>query len=196
MITASGPIQLIAGLGNPGETYRHTRHNAGVWVVDRLAHLANVSLTPERKFLALVKQVCLFEQTVHLFLPTTFMNESGKAIRAFAQFYKMPPQAILVIHDDLDLPTGTVRLKVGGGHGGHNGLRSIIETLGDSAFIRLRIGIGRPTHEGETINYVLNAPSKNEKIEIDHAIDQAIEVFPDILSGHLAKAMQRLHTSP
>lgn len=188
------PIQLIVGLGNPGAEYERTRHNAGVWILERLAHLAKSSLVPERKFLALISRANLFKKSVYLLFPTTFMNNSGAAVQSFAHYYKIPPQAILVIHDDLDLPPGTIKLKQGGGHGGHNGLRDIIQLLGSHDFVRLRVGIGRPTNHSNVVDYVLKPPTLSEKSMIDKSIDRAMPIFHDIITGNLSQAMQALHT--
>ncbi|HCU04783.1 MAG TPA: aminoacyl-tRNA hydrolase [Coxiellaceae bacterium] len=188
------PIQLIVGLGNPGTEYERTRHNAGVWILERLAHLAKSSLAPDKKFLALTSRANLFNQPVYLLFPTTYMNNSGKSVQSFAHYYKIPPEAILVMHDDLDLPIGTVKLKQGGGHAGHNGLRDIIQQLGSHNFFRLRIGIGRPNNHSNVIDYVLKQPTPNEKTILDEGIDRVMPIFPDIIAGNLSQAMQKLHT--
>ncbi|OGT06780.1 MAG: aminoacyl-tRNA hydrolase [Gammaproteobacteria bacterium GWF2_41_13] len=188
------PIQLIVGLGNPGAEYERARHNAGVWILERLAHLAKSSLVPDRKFLALISRANLFKKSVYLLFPTTFMNNSGASVQSFAHYYKIPPQAILVIHDDLDLPPGTIKLKQGGGHGGHNGLRDIIQLLGSRDFVRLRVGIGHPTNHSNVVDYVLKPPTLSEKSMIDESIDRAMPIFPDIITGNLSQAMQALHT--
>ena len=149
-------IQLIVGLGNPGAQYEDTRHNAGFWFVEQLARAYGGSLQPEKKFFGYAARITIGGQDVRLLTPSTFMNRSGQAVNAIATFYKIPPQAILVAHDELDHPPGIGRLKQGGGHGGHNGLRDIISSLGNNKdFCRLRIGIGHPGNSKAVVNYVL-----------------------------------------
>jgi peptidyl-tRNA hydrolase, PTH1 family len=188
------PIQLIVGLGNPGAEYEHTRHNAGVWLVEKLLQDFQTSLKQEKKFHGLAGKIKLSGHDCHLLIPTTYVNLSGQAVLAIANFYKILPQSILVVHDDLDLPIGTVKLKQGGGHGGHNGLRDIIARLGSSDFIRLRIGINHPGKQEQVVNHVLSRAKKHEQEKIDLAIDNAIQILPDVISGDLPKAMQELHT--
>lgn len=181
-------IQAIIGLGNPGTQYAQTRHNVGFWFVDRLADQHRTGFKPESKFHGqLAKTDCW------LFKSNTYMNESGRAVIAFAQFYRLTPSQLLVIHDDLDLPVGTARLKTGGGHGGHNGLRDISQQIGNE-FHRLRLGIGHPGNKNQVANYVLKNPSADDQIAILQAIDQAFAVLPLVLSGDMAKAMNQLHT--
>jgi PTH1 family peptidyl-tRNA hydrolase len=185
-------IQLIIGLANPGPEYVNTRHNAGAWFVDAL--LGNTSLKLEAKLFCQMASLNLHGQPCRVMIPTTYMNESGKALLAVAQFYKIPPENILVVHDELDLPPGTARLKIGGGHGGHNGLRHIIQLLGTPHFHRLRIGIGHPGNAKDVVDYVLKKPRTDEKKAIDHAIIQALQVMPDVLQGKWQDAMKKLHT--
>ena len=152
-------IKLIVGLGNPGDKYTDTRHNTGEWLIERLARRFNVSLNPEIKFFGKTARTLVNGKEVRLLVPTTFMNLSGKAVGALASFYRIKPEEILVIHDELDLLPGTAKLKQGGGHGGHNGLKDIVAQLGNNNnFYRLRIGIGHPGHRDLVAGYVLNKP--------------------------------------
>lgn len=187
-------IKLIVGLANPGSEYAATRHNAGEWFVEALLSGTSDPLKPESKFFASLSQTTLDAHPIRIMVPTTYMNESGKAIAAVCNFYKVEPQEILVAHDELDLPPGTVRLKQGGGHGGHNGLRHIIQALGTPNFYRLRIGIGHPGNKNQVTNYVLKKPSTDDKNLIDDAITQALHVIPTVLAGDMQKAMTALHT--
>ncbi|WP_221799181.1 aminoacyl-tRNA hydrolase [Oceanobacter mangrovi] len=188
-------IQLIAGLGNPGGEYENTRHNAGFWLIDELAKMHGIRLSPDRKFHGHVGKGRIQGQEVWLLKPATFMNKSGQAVAALANFYKIPAEAILVAHDELDLPPGIARFKQGGGHGGQNGLRDIIAQLGNNKdFHRLRVGIGHPGDKSLVTGHVLGRAPKSEEQQIQAAIDEACRVIPDALSGDLAKAMNRLHT--
>lgn len=187
------PIQLIVGLANPGKEYEKTRHNAGAWFVEEILREYDGALRPEKKFHGLYGDAAIANQTCHLLIPTTFMNLSGQSVKACAHFYKIPPESILVIHDEVDLPAGIIRLKKDGGDGGHNGLKDIISHLGTKNFFRLRIGVGRPAR-GDVADYVLNAPSKLEKQTIDDAIQLGMNTLPLIVHGDIAKAMQQLHT--
>lgn len=189
------PVQLIVGLGNPGAEYDRTRHNAGADLVSELARQAGTSLSPEKKFFGDTARIMLGSRQVHLLNPTTFMNRSGQAIAAMAQFYKIEPEAILVAHDELDLDPGVARLKIGGGHGGHNGLRDTITRLGNNKnFARLRIGIGHPGHASKVTGHVLKRAGSAEQQLIDEAIDKAIGVLPQVVKGEWNLAMQELHT--
>lgn len=188
------PIQLIVGLGNPGADYEKTRHNAGAWFVEELAHKFQVSLRPELKFKGLSGCFTNAGSQCRLLIPTTFMNLSGHAIQSIASFYKIPVEGILVAHDELDLPVGTIRLKQGGGHGGHNGLRDTIHQLASKEFHRLRIGINHPGHKDKVLDYVLGRPSKEDQHKITHAIASAIHVLPELLAGDMQKAMRELHS--
>lgn len=190
----SNPIQLIVGLGNPGSEYAKTRHNAGFWFIETLAEKMNIILKYEPKFYGQYAKVTIHEHQCYLLMPSNFMNHSGQAVNAVAKFFKVPANAILVAHDELDLPYGTTRLKVGGGHGGHNGLRDIINHLGTSEFARLRIGIGRPNRGGDVTDYVLKNPGKHEKTLIEKNIEDAIQVLPDVVAGKWQHAMQYLHS--
>lgn len=190
-------IQLIVGLANPGKEYENTRHNAGAWFVQSLADYANINLKPTTKFQGLHGQANLHGQQCHLIIPTTYMNHSGQAVKALANYYKVSPENILIAHDDIDLPVGTVRLKLDGGDGGHNGLRDIVRHLGTKKFHRLRIGVGRPARGGgggDVVDYVLKNPSKADRQKIDDALARADQVLPLLVDGEIEKAMQQLHT--
>ena len=188
-------VELIVGLRNPGEPYQGTRHNAGAWYVQFLLNFYGGSFKPEKKFHGAVARVNIAERSVWLLLPSTFMNLSGQSVAALANFYKIAPESILVAHDEIDIPVGVAKLKQGGGHGGHNGLRDIINHLGNNrSFQRLRLGIGHPGNSSEVHNYVLCKPSKAERQKIDEVIDQSVHVTALCVAGHLQKAMQTLHS--
>jgi PTH1 family peptidyl-tRNA hydrolase len=187
-------IKLIVGLGNPGTQYEQTRHNAGFWFVDEVARHYQVQWRPETKFLGLVTRIQQPDMDVWLLKPTTYMNRSGQSIQALANFYKIAPENILVAHDELDLDPGVARLKTGGGHGGHNGLRDTIAALGTKEFQRLRLGVGHPGHKDQVVQYVLKSASKLDQQAIVTAIDEAVRVFPQMVSGQRDAAMQQLHT--
>lgn len=191
----SEPIKLIVGLGNPGREYEATRHNAGFWWVDELARNNDANFRNDSKFHGLVARTALHAHEVHLLKPQTFMNVSGRAVVALALFYKILPDQILVVHDELDLPPGSAKLKLGGGHGGHNGLKDIIAQLGTKDFWRLRIGVGHPGERSEVVNYVLNAPRKEEQGLIEEAMQHAQDVAPLIIEGKLEAAMLKLHSN-
>jgi PTH1 family peptidyl-tRNA hydrolase len=186
-------IQLIVGLGNPGREYEDTRHNAGAWLVERLARSSGCALAPEAKFHGLTGRTRAAGHDVRLLIPTTFMNLSGQAVAALVNFYKIPVDAILVAHDELDLPPGSARLKQGGSGGG-NGVRDIIARLGSNNFHRLRIGIGHPGSADKVTGYVLNKPSGDDRIAIDRAIDAALDVLPLLLKGEMPRAINKLHS--
>jgi PTH1 family peptidyl-tRNA hydrolase len=188
-------IKLIVGLGNPGREYEATRHNAGFWWLDELAREHGVSFKNESKFHGLAARANLHGHEVHLLKPQTFMNVSGRAVVALALFYKILPDQILVVHDELDLPPGSAKLKLGGGHGGHNGLKDIIAHLGSKEFWRLRVGVGHPGERSEVVNYVLNAPRKEEQGLIEEAMQRAQNVAPLIIEGKLEAAMLKLHSA-
>lgn len=192
MTTAA--IRLVVGLGNPGPKYTGTRHNAGFWFVEALADRAGVPLRMERKFQGVAGRWREGEADVHLLCPTTYMNHSGRAVAALANFHRIPPEAILVVHDEIDLPPGVVRLKQGGGHGGHNGLRDIVAALGTRAFARLRLGVGHPGSSDRVIPYVLHAPGRGERADIDAAVAAALDVMPLLAAGDWDRAQQQLHT--
>jgi peptidyl-tRNA hydrolase len=187
-------IKLIVGLANPGSEYAATRHNAGAWFVDLLAMRYNQSLKNEPKFFGYSSRINISGQNVHLLVPTTFMNLSGKAVQAMATFYQIKPEEILVAHDDLDLNPGIAKLKFGGSHGGHNGLKDIANKLGNNLnFYRLRIGIGHPGDKNKVIGYVLNKPSKPEQELIDKAIDESISCMDILISQGIEASMNQLH---
>lgn len=186
-------IRCIIGLGNPGDKYQDTRHNAGFWLVDALAHRHGLQLRPESKFFGQTAKLSLPSGDCWLLKPTTFMNRSGQAASSLARFYRLSPEQILVAHDELDLPAGTVRLKKGGGHGGHNGLRDIISALGSKEFYRLRLGIDHPGHRDQVTDYVLSRPSREDKQKIENAIDLAIDQIEALLSGNYQQLMNKLH---
>lgn len=187
-------IKLIVGLGNPGAEYAQTRHNAGFWFVDELARTAGVQLRHESKFHGLVAKARLEGQEVWLLQPQTFMNRSGLSVVALAQFYRILPDEILVVHDELDIPAGQIKLKQGGGNGGHNGLKDIQAHLSTPAFWRLRVGIGHPGNKGEVASYVLKPARKEEQEGIDGCLNRAHIVLPKMLAGEMGPAMQLLHT--
>lgn len=188
-------MKLIIGLGNPGNKYAPTRHNAGAWFVEALAQHYQSHWQLASKFHSRISEIQHAEKTIYLSIPTTYMNESGQAVSAIAKFYKLSPHQILIAHDELDIPAGTARLKLGGGHGGHNGLRSIIEMMNTADFYRLRIGIGRPAPGSDVADYVLSKPSKADETLIQQSIQQVMEHMDLILENHIGKAMQALHTS-
>lgn len=181
-------IQLIVGLGNPGDKYSQTRHNVGFWWIDAIAP-SNMLL--ESKFFGHAAKLSTGQW---LLKPNTFMNASGKAVAAICHFYKIPAEAVLIVHDELDLPVGSAKLKKGGGHGGHNGLRDIHAALGTPEYWRLRIGIGHPGEKSEVVNFVLNAPSKEENSLIHESIHNSLSILPDLLKGEFNQAMLKLHS--
>lgn len=190
------PIRLIVGLGNPGPKYETTRHNAGFWLVDHVADDLAARFTTEKPFFSLVAKGRSAQGVIILAKPATYMNRSGQAVGALMRFYKFVPEQLLVIHDELDLAPGQAKLKYGGGHAGHNGLRDIQSALGSAEFWRLRIGIGHPRRAGlqqPVVNYVLNAPRDDELNHIVSAIDRARETVPALLAGEFESATQTLH---
>lgn len=189
------PIRLIVGLGNPGSEYVDTRHNAGFWLLDDIAHKAGAHLRAENRFHAQVARANLHGHEIWLLAPQTYMNVSGQAVGALASYYKIEPEEMLVLHDELDLAPGTARLKRGGGAGGHNGLKDIITRLG-ADFWRLRIGIGHPGDKNAVSDFVLHRPSQPEEKLIRDALDQSLATLPLLAAGDMAGAMHRLHTKP
>lgn len=188
-------IQLIVGLGNPGRDYEATRHNAGVWLIEELARQRGVSLVTESRFNGRTARFPSESGDVRLFIPSTFMNCSGQSVASLINFFKIPLNDVLIAYDELDLEPGTARLKTGGGLGGHNGLRDIVQSLGNQKdFHRLRIGIGHPGHASKVSGYVLSKPSPDDRERIIASIDEALRVLPDIIAGDMAKAMNRLHS--
>lgn len=186
-------IKLFVGLGNPGDKYEKTRHNAGFWWIDAIAAQTNSTLTADAKMFGLVGKLNP-AQDRWLLKPITFMNLSGKAVAALANYYKISPAEILVIHDELDLPAGSSKLKLGGGHGGHNGLKDIHAALGTPNYWRLRIGIGHPGERNEVVNYVLKPPLKDEQTAIDESLLASTKVLDLLLAGEFENAMLKLHT--
>ncbi|MBY5992737.1 aminoacyl-tRNA hydrolase [Ferrimonas balearica] len=191
----SNNIRLIVGLANPGPEYAHTRHNAGEWLVNELARTHNVTLKSESKFFGLTGRIQSGGKDLRLLIPTTFMNLSGKSVATLANFYDIAPEEIMVAHDELDLPPGVARFKLGGGHGGHNGLKDIISRLGNNKnFYRLRIGIGHPGDRNRVTGYVLGKAPAAEQRAMDEAIDEASRSIDILLSDGITKAQNRLHT--
>jgi PTH1 family peptidyl-tRNA hydrolase len=188
-------IRLIVGLGNPGREYENTRHNAGFWWLDEFARMHNLSFRSEAKFHGQAARGQLHGHEIFLLKPQTFMNVSGRAVGALAQFYKIAPAEILVVHDELDLPPGSAKLKLGGGHGGHNGLKDIIAHLGTKDFWRLRLGIGHPGERSEVVNFVLNDPRREERALIDEAMQRALDVADLVVEGRAEAAMLKLHSA-
>jgi PTH1 family peptidyl-tRNA hydrolase len=188
------PIKLIIGLGNPGASYEHTRHNAGGWFVSALAAEHGLDFKLHKKMQAELADWQLDVHECILALPMTFMNHSGQPARAISQFYQIQPEELLVVHDELDLPAGRIKLKTDGGHGGHNGLRDLITQLGSANFHRLRIGIGHPGHRDLVHQYVLSKPSIHDRQQIHEAIQRGLDVMPLVISGDLEKAMNQLNT--
>lgn len=186
-------IQLIIGLGNPGEKYSKTRHNAGFWFIDALADKYGGSFKTETKFSGEIAKVNIDGQAVWLLKPTTFMNRSGLAAHQITQFYKIPTENVLVAYDELDLPIGTARIKQSGGHGGHNGLRDIHAQI-TKEYLRLRLGIGHPGDSKKVADYVLSRPNQNDEIGIINAIDRSLGVISSVVNGDTQKAMNVLHT--
>lgn len=187
-------IKLIVGLQNPGASYEPTRHNAGGWFVQALADSCGAEFRANKSFHGDVASINLDGHACHLLLPTTWMNQSGRAVRALCQFYRIAPEHVLIAHDELDLPPGVVRFKTGGGHGGHNGLRDLIANLQGPGFQRLRLGIGHPGSKDLVLDYVLGKPSLSDKQAIGHAISDAIDVIPKLLDGQFSAAMNVLHS--
>ena len=194
MAALTANIRLIVGLGNPGADYVDTRHNAGFWLIDEIAADQGLSFRFEKRSNA---EECKFKaqgRDLYLQKPQTFMNRSGQAVAACARYYKIAVEEILVIHDELDLPPGTNRIKQAGGHGGHNGLRDIVNHLGSREFFRIRVGIGHPGDASQVVNYVLHRPSVAERNAIEKANRDTLAVMPLIIEGRIDKAMQALHT--
>ena len=188
------PIRLIVGLGNPGPQYEATRHNAGAMFVQAVAREYRAELQIEKRFFGLLARTSIASQDVRLIIPTTYMNRSGQAVAAVATFYKIKPEEILLAHDELDLQPGVARLKQGGGHGGHNGLRDTISSLANNAgFARLRLGIGHPGSSDQVTAYVLSKPPASEHSAIEAAIQESLMVLPQVTRGDLAGAMNQLH---
>ncbi|MDF1832149.1 MAG: aminoacyl-tRNA hydrolase [Porticoccaceae bacterium] len=188
-------MKLVVGLGNPGPQYEHTRHNAGADFVTSLAEHHGTRFKKENKFSGETARITLNGQDIRLLRPLTYMNLSGQALGPMAKFYNIPPEAILVAHDELDIEPGQARLKIGGGHGGHNGLKDIIKALGNNKnFARLRIGVGHPGHASEVVSYVLRRAPQSEQQLIEDSIKAALQIAPELAEGQWNKAMKALHT--
>ncbi|QDP71857.1 aminoacyl-tRNA hydrolase [Legionella israelensis] len=187
-------IKLIIGLQNPGSAYEHTRHNAGGWFVAALAQHNGLQFKAEKKFHCKLTELNLNHTSCKLVIPLGFMNHSGQPVQALSHFYQIKDHEILVAHDELDLPAGRIKLKTGGGHGGHNGLRDIINKLGSNDFHRLRIGIGHPGHKDLVHSYVLSKPSVHDRQLIVDAIDRGLAVMPTAIGGDMAEAMNQLNS--
>jgi PTH1 family peptidyl-tRNA hydrolase len=192
---ATAGISLIAGLGNPGAEYATTRHNVGFWALDALA-ARYAGAFRGSKFDADVCDVRIEGRRCRLLKPNTYMNASGDSVAAAMNFFRIPLAELLIVHDELDLPIGRVRLKVGGGHGGHNGIRDIIRALGGADFVRLRIGVGRPGRGRDVVGFLLNAPPDEERQALKEQVLRAVDVVPDIVAGRYAAAMNVLHRDP
>ena len=189
-------ISLIAGLGNPGSGYAQTRHNAGYWFLDALQRRTVFSYRSETRFRAELADILVGGQKLRLLRPTTWMNESGGPVSAVARYFGIEPAQVLVVHDDLDLPPGIARLKRAGGHGGHNGLRSIFQELGSQDFARLRLGIGHPGSPDDVTDYVLRTPSADDRNAIGDVIERTLDLFNGIAMGDWEKVMNQLHSNP
>lgn len=188
-------VRALIGLGNPGERYARSRHNAGFWFADRLVAEFGGRFRVERKLYAQGAECAVDGYRLLVFKPTTYMNRSGQAVQAVVNYLRLPLPEVIIAHDDIDLPPGTVRFKRGGGHGGNNGLRDVIGHIGGD-FLRLRIGVGHPGHRDEVVGYVLGRPSTQEQRLIDEALEEALKVWPLLLREGLDKAMQQLHSRP
>ena len=189
-------IRLLVGLGNPGPEYAATRHNAGFWFIDEVARALRVNLAPERSYFGLAARVNLAEGPVWLLAPMTFMNLSGKSVTALARFFKIEPGEILVAHDELDLLPGQVKLKFGGSHAGHNGLKDIQAQLGSADFWRVRLGIGHPGVKAEVVDYVLRKPLAEQREAIAKSIEQAVAALPLMFEGDMERALMKVHAKP
>ncbi len=189
-------IRLIVGLGNPGPEYEATRHNAGFWWVDALAAKLGARLVAERSYHGLLARVNTPQGPLWLLQPMTYMNRSGQSVAALARFYKIAPAEILVVHDELDLPPGQAKLKVGGGSGGHNGLKDIHAQLGTADFWRLRLGIGHPGVKAEVVDYVLRKPAPEQREAIEACITRTLEASAELLAGEMERATMKIHAGP
>jgi len=187
-------LKVIVGLGNPGSKYTETRHNAGFWFIEEVARAYSATFRTDKKFHGEVAKVSIEGKEIWLLKPDTFMNLSGRAVQSLLSFYRITAEQLLVAHDEIDLDPGTAKLKTGGGHGGHNGLRDIINQLGTKDFHRLRIGVGHPGNKDQVVDFVLHNASHDERMLIDSDIDDAVRVLPDLASGAFEQAMQKLHS--
>jgi len=189
-------LKLLVGLGNPGGQYEKTRHNAGFWFLDEVAARHRLAFRDEGRFYGAVAKLDWKGGHVYLLKPLTFMNRSGQSVAALAKYFKIDPDEMLVAHDELDLPPGTARLKRGGGHGGHNGLRDIVASLATPSFFRLRLGIGHPGDRSQVVKYVLGEPSRDDEALIAQNIGAAADLLPPMLDGDFSAAINRLHAPP
>ena len=185
-------LKLIVGLGNPGQQYVETRHNAGFWFVALIADRFNIELAADKKFHGLTGRGRIFDTDVRLLLPVTFMNKSGQSVAPMVNYYGIKPQELLIAHDELDIPAGSIKLKTGGGHGGHNGLRDITPHLGND-FHRLRIGIGHPGHKSKVSGHVLSNPPPDEQVAIEAALDAAMDSLQLMVTGDIEKARSQIN---
>ena len=188
-------IKLFVGLGNPGPEYEATRHNAGFWWIDALSRDLKAPLAFDKSYFGQVARTTVHGQTIWLLTPQTFMNLSGKSVAALARFFKIKPEEILVVHDELDIVPGQVKLKFGGSHAGHNGLRDIHAQLGTADYWRLRLGVGHPGIREEVINWVLKKPSQEHRVAIEDCITRTLKAVPALLAGEMEKATMLIHTS-
>jgi len=188
-------IKLIAGLGNPGKDYQAHRHNAGFWFIESLANNMDSKFSSQSKFFGETAICLIGTNKVHLLKPKTFMNNSGQSVKALSSYYSIEPEEILVIHDDLDLTPGSVKIKMGGGHGGHNGLKDTINALNTNEFYRLRLGIGHPGSKSEVVDFVLHPPGKTDLVLIEQAIKEAMDIIEPLVIGDIEQAMKQLHTN-
>lgn len=188
-------IRLFVGLGNPGPEYEATRHNAGFWFLDEVARELKLSFVMDKNYHGLVAKTSIHGQTVWLLKPQTFMNLCGKSVASLARFFKIQPDEILVAHDELDIVPGEAKLKLGGSHAGHNGLRDIHAQLGTDSYWRLRLGVGHPGVKSEVVHWVLKKPSLDHRIAIDQSILRATKALPHLLAGEMDKATMLIHTS-
>ncbi|MFO1217678.1 MAG: aminoacyl-tRNA hydrolase [Burkholderiaceae bacterium] len=189
-------IRLIVGLGNPGSEYEDTRHNAGFWWLDAAARKLGATLARERAYHGLVARVNRESGPLWLLEPQTYMNLSGKSVAALARFFKIAPAEILVVHDEIDLPPGQMKLKQGGGAAGHNGLKDILAQLGSPDFWRLRLGVGHPGVKAEVVDWVLRTPRPEERVEIQQCIVRSLDALPLLIDGPMERAMMKLHVKP
>jgi PTH1 family peptidyl-tRNA hydrolase len=189
-------IRLVVGLGNPGPEYEATRHNAGFWLLDAVARKLGVLLQPQRAYFGLAGRANTAAGTVWLLQPMTYMNLSGKSVAALARFFKIAPQEILVAHDELDLMPGQAKVKLGGGHAGHNGLKDIHAQLGSADYWRLRLGIGHPGVKAEVIDYVLRRPPAEQRQSIEQTIERSVDVIDLLLATDMERAMMKIHAKP
>ena len=187
-------LKAIVGLGNPGPKYTETRHNAGFWFIEEVARQYGANFRQEKKFHGEVARVSIEDKDIWLLKPDTFMNRSGLAVQSLLSFYRITADQLLVAHDEIDLPPETIKLKTGGGHGGHNGLRDIISQLGTKDFHRLRIGVGHPGSKDQVVDYVLRNASRDDRIDIDNNIDAAVSIMPELAKGEMERAMHKLHS--